>query len=244
MPVKKAEKVEAPEMPDGQLASAAAKGEEEKPRMMLEPEVSEPVVPVAAPVEQPPAASVGDLARVESASPSVMPVEVEKADGDKGGGWGWLWVIVAFVVGLAIGGGGGYLMWSGVGFKLPGSKSTTPATTAEMTSPTLEPTTAPTATTAVQLNRKDLNLQVLNGSGVAGMASKAKDYLTGLGYTAIATGNAPSNVTQTQIAVKSSKSAYLPMLTKDLTGGSYTVSSQTGSLDASSQYDAVITLGQ
>jgi hypothetical protein len=51
-------------------------------------------------------------------------------------------------------------------------------------------------------NRADITLEVLNGSGVAGMAARTAERLEALGYSVIGTGNADrSNYTETQILV-------------------------------------------
>jgi hypothetical protein len=51
-------------------------------------------------------------------------------------------------------------------------------------------------------NRAEITLEVLNGSGVAGMAARTAERLEALGYSVIGTGNADrSNYTETQILV-------------------------------------------
>jgi len=52
---------------------------------------------------------------------------------------------------------------------------------------TIEPTKAPEK---AQINRSEWTLEVLNGSGVAGLAAKAAAKLTEQGYTVVKTGNA------------------------------------------------------
>lgn len=107
-----------------------------------------------------------------------------------------------------------------------------------------ESTPSPTASPSAQLNRSDLKLQVLNGTSVVGLAAKAKTYLTGVGYKDITVGNADqSDLTETTIAIKDSKKGYLDLLTKDL-NPKYPLAASPKSLDPSSPYDAVVTLGQ
>lgn len=94
-----------------------------------------------------------------------------------------------------------------------------------------------------EFDRSAVKLQVLNGSGVAGLAGKAKTMLEGLGYKSVAVGNAStSDFTDTVISVKASKKELLDFLVKDLSKD-YQVSDETETLSASSAYDFVITLG-
>lgn len=132
----------------------------------------------------------------------------------------------------------------------------TPTPTEDATKPTPTPTKAaatPTVTPrpssnpvdkTTGLDRSSLSVQILNGSGVAGAAKKASDFLSGLGYSIASTGNADAEDFQgVTIKVKSSKSSFLPLLKKDLEG-SYTVSSSTSDLSASSSADALVIVGK
>ncbi len=58
--------------------------------------------------------------------------------------------------------------------------------------PTPTPTSVPTpiATPTPAVNKKELEIEILNGSGVAGVASTLKTLLEGKGYTVAGTGNA------------------------------------------------------
>lgn len=110
-------------------------------------------------------------------------------------------------------------------------------------SPTPKEVVETSPTPAVQLDKKSLQIQILNGSGVTGAAKAAQDYLEGLGYTVSAVGNASSSsYTSTQISIKDSKKDYLPTLKKDLSG-QYSVADTADSLEDNSKYDVVIVLG-
>lgn len=127
--------------------------------------------------------------------------------------------------------------------------------------PTLEPTpetsptpsASPTATpkaavnsidSSTGLDRAKLSIAVQNGSGEAGAGGKAADFLKGLGYNVTSTGNADNfNYTGTTIQVKSASSSFLSLLKKDL-GASYTVTSATSDLTASSSADALVIVGK
>lgn len=141
----------------------------------------------------------------------------------------WVLIVVFAFLGAAAGGAGIYLQ---------NRPSVEPAP-----SPTPEATTLPSPSPETSLNREDISIQVLNGSGVTGAAGKAKDYLEGLGYTVDNVGNAnSSDYTQTEISTTPSAQKYADMLTEDLKS-KYSVSDQVGSLDSDSNYDVVIILG-
>ena len=71
--------------------------------------------------------------------------------------------------------------------------------------------------TSSKLDRAELDIVILNGSGVAGAAALVSDYLRDLGYTIVRVGNAESytykNLT---ILVKKNKSGFAGLLKKDL----------------------------
>ena len=79
------------------------------------------------------------------------------------------------------------------------------------------PTPLAIATPVPVFERKDFKIQVLNGSGVAGLAGKAKDKLEALGYPEVTVGNADSkDYTETEVSIKKSKSDFIAEIKKDL----------------------------
>lgn len=146
-------------------------------------------------------------------------------------------VIIGLVIGLAIGlvaGGSFWLVSGGVSIGRPKS---TPTPTERPTTPTPEATPTP------ELDRKDLSLEVLNGSGAPGAAGSARDFLENLGYENIDVGNAASyDYDQTEVSVKESKKEYLQLLVNDLKD-EYTVSSESAYLEEDYDYDAQIIIG-
>lgn len=115
------------------------------------------------------------------------------------------------------------------------------------TKPTVIPTTRPTANPvdkATGLDRSTLSLEVQNGSGEFGAASKASEALKAFGYHIIAIGNADSfNYETATIKIKSDKSDFLSLLKKDL-GFNYTIGSASADLSASSSADAIVIIGK
>ena len=165
---------------------------------------------------------------------SPAPGGVELSSGS--GGWKkfFLIVLVLIIVGAVV--VGGVLIYQRSVRTPKAMPSATPEAMAT-------PTAAPEASAAANLKKGDLNIEVLNGTTTAGYAAKAKEYLQGLGYTNVAVGNADtSDFTTTEIAIKDDKKDYLPLLTADLSKD-YALDNTTKSLDASSKYDVVITLG-
>ncbi len=116
--------------------------------------------------------------------------------------------------------------------------------------PTAAPTIAPTTKAvnpvdqATGLDRSTLSVEIQNGSGEVGAASKGSDILKNFGYKVIATGNADNfNYPNATIKVKSTKTNFLSLLKKDL-GFSYTVGSASADLSSSSTADALVIIGK
>ena len=94
------------------------------------------------------------------------------------------------------------------------------------------------------LDRSKLNVVVENGSGGAGAAGKAADYLKGLGYNIVSTSNADSfSYSNVVIQVQEAKSDYLGLLKKDL-GFNYTIGTTSADLSSGASEDAVVIIGQ
>lgn len=126
----------------------------------------------------------------------------------------------------------------------------TPVPVTETVKPTAVPTLVPTTKavnpvdSATGLDRSNLSVEVQNGSGETGAASKGSDILKSFGYKVIATANADNfDYVDATIKVKSTKSNFLSLLKKDL-GFSYTIGSASADLDSSSTADAVVIIGK
>ena len=126
--------------------------------------------------------------------------------------------------------------------------SASPTTAARVT-PTKKPTPTPTkvassSASSSTTSTKGLTVRVLNGSGVAGKASTAADFLKGLGYEITGTGNADNfDYEQTTISIKSTKSSLLPTLKSDLST-KYSVGTTSAALSSSETADAVVIIGK
>lgn len=131
------------------------------------------------------------------------------------------------------------------------SPSETPTPTSGKTTPSPTPKTSPTPAkgtptptgTSGTLDRSNLKVKILNGSGVAGAATKASDALKKLGYDIVSSGNADNfDYTDTTIQVKSTKKTYLSQLKTDLSD-TYTIGSATADYTGTDA-DAVVIVGK
>jgi len=116
---------------------------------------------------------------------------------------------------------------------------------AELSTPTPAEDTAPTVASipVVVLERADLVVRVLNGSGTPGVAGIAMEILEDAGYESVSAGNANTyNYEETEISIKSEMEAYLSMLIEDLSAD-YKIGTSAADLDEDSQYHAVVIIG-
>ncbi len=95
-----------------------------------------------------------------------------------------------------------------------------------------------------EINRDEMKLQVLNGSGVTGAAGKLAKILDTAGFTDIKTGNADNfDVKGVKIQVKDGETEVGKMIEEDLTDDYEDIVIKE-TLDEDSDFDAVITLGK
>lgn len=110
----------------------------------------------------------------------------------------------------------------------------------ESVTPTENPTPTEKVTPTVAAK---LRIEVLNGSGQQGMASKMASFLKSKGYSITATGNADAfDYTQSVIQIKKSKNQFTAQLKKDLSA-SYSVDPTVQTLAESSTADAIVIVG-
>src|SRR5438552_2737080 len=163
---------------------------------------------------------------------------------------GGLTALIAIVVIILI---GGFLLYRSSQSKKQEAKKiviATPSPTKEVTptqeatpSPELSPTKAKTS--AKVTSAKDLSIEVLNGSGEEGVASKVRDFLANKGYKNLDVGNADNfNYQDITVRIKEDKKQFLSELENDLKS-SYTISTNSGTiLSASSAVDASVIVGK
>ncbi len=146
-----------------------------------------------------------------------------------------MWAVVIILICIVVG-GTIYLASSG-NLKMPSF--------AAKPTPTATPTVAPTATPVpVEVKKEDLKIQVLNGSGIPGVAGKLKTLLEEKGYTVSDTGNADNyDYETTEIQVKSGKDEILKVLETDLKED-YSLNASPETLSDDVPYDARIIIGK
>lgn len=109
--------------------------------------------------------------------------------------------------------------------------------------PTLAPTATPTPTPAT-VDKSSFEIQVLNGGGTPGAASKMKTFLEGKGYKVASTGNTPDyTFDTTEIHGKSNMTDAVANLKADLKD-SYTLGTVDTDLDASASADVQVIVGK
>jgi len=149
-------------------------------------------------------------------------------------------VIVGLVIGLTVGLIAGGVVWfvSGGGADVGVFKPKPTATPTRV-----PPSPTPQASPTPDLDRSDLSIEVLNGSGEPGVAGDAEELLEDLGYELIETGNADSyDYDQIQVSVKESNKDYLQLLLNDLKD-EYSISSESAFLEEDYEYDAQVIIG-
>lgn len=103
--------------------------------------------------------------------------------------------------------------------------------------PTSKPTATPTPT--IMVNKAEIKIKILNGSGVKGKASEVKEILQQAGYEEILTGNAENfDYETTEIQVKKGKESLANTLKKDLK--EYVSSPKISTLDEEEAADIVL----
>lgn len=150
----------------------------------------------------------------------------------------WLWILIALIIiGALV-----FAFWKGIGpfGKLRGTSveaTPTPSVNFEFSSPT------PAATPGATIDKTKASIRVLNGSGKAGEASRARDFLDSKGYKVTSVGNATEgfDFPQTVIRLKAAFSDFGQALVSDLADRySAKVDSQTLSSTDSADIEVVI----
>jgi hypothetical protein len=157
-------------------------------------------------------------------------------------------ILIGLAVGLFVGllaGGGVFYFRQSRANKNEDTSQTSPLTTAEPTEMDMETEEEPTATPepTQALEKEDLSIQVLNGSGAPGAAGDGQNYLEELGYENISVGNADSyGYEQTEVYIKEELKGMVEQLVNDLQE-EYEVEVQSEYLDEDSDYDIRVIIG-
>lgn len=150
----------------------------------------------------------------------------------------WLWLLIALIIVGAL----AFAFVRGIG---PFGQFKKGSTLVEE-SPVQESVVAspmPEASSAADVDRSTIKIRVLNGSGKAGAASAAKDFLEGKGYVVTTIGNAATtDFEQTVVKLKDSVMNIKNVLVADLSD-KYSVTVSDSALEASDSADVEVTLG-
>lgn len=111
--------------------------------------------------------------------------------------------------------------------------------------PTPTPEPSPTASpTPIAIDRSGLKVRILNGTKTAGLAAKMSDFLKGLGYESVTTGNAQTDtLVKSTLEVKEAKTDIAAGIAGDISPNIPGIEGK-DTLDEDSDFDAIITLGQ
>ena len=150
----------------------------------------------------------------------------------------WLWFLIAIIiVGALV---FAYVRGIGPFGQLKNgsqSVSESPATASFVASPT------PEATTGANVDKSQIKVRILNGNGTAGVASSAKAFIEGKGYTVSNLGNADNfDFSQTVVKLKNSIMNIKSVLVADLSD-KYSVTVSSDSLEATDSADVEVTVG-
>src|SRR5258708_199334 len=129
--------------------------------------------------------------------PGAMPTPASQPTSN--GNWKWLVILILFLV--VIGAVTFFVFKSSRGVSSEASPTPTATDMANVATPTATATAAP-------VDKTQLKIQVLNGTGIAGEAGLLSDALKALGYTNVTSGNASTqNATSTQVTFASTVSS-------------------------------------
>lgn len=158
----------------------------------------------------------------------------QEAQGGKSAKWLWLLVILIIIGAMVfayVRGIGPFAQFA------PGTKISSPGPTSNAGE------ASPVASAATEIDKASAKIRVLNGTGKAGVAASAKDYIQGKGYVVASIGNAANNnFVQTVIRFKETFKNFEQAVTGDLSD-KYSIKVSTDDLEATDSADIEITIG-
>lgn len=145
----------------------------------------------------------------------------------------YLKIFIAIIIIALIGGGSYFFMQS---------RSTTPSAENEEVTPTQEFEPTPTPEEA---ERDAFDIEILNGSGIAGEAGRAQELLEGDDFVVISTGNADTYDYEETVIQASSDvpDEWIDQLI-DTLEENYTVQTRVDDIDGATDADVVVIIGQ
>lgn len=168
----------------------------------------------------------------------VSPAPIYQESQDKNAKWLWL-LIFLIIIGAVV-----FAFFRGIG----PFESISPFTKGSASpTPTPSPIAVSSPTTqespAADLDRSEVSVRVLNGSGVTGKAASVRDFLEELGWTVDSIGNADgSDFESTEVRFKADSSDFADLIVEDLSSD-YDASTSSDSLEASDSADIEVIVG-
>jgi hypothetical protein len=151
-------------------------------------------------------------------------------------------IVLVVLIGLAVVGGGIFVYQKSL--KRKGEKSIIPTPTVSLPTPQPTENLEISVSPSPKLNRANLKVKILNGTGIPGAAGKAAELLEKLGWEGIKIGNADSfDYEKIVIKIKDSKKDYLEILRADLSS-KYALEEKTQTLAEDDKFDAIVILGK
>lgn len=148
----------------------------------------------------------------------------------------WLWILIALIIVGAL----AFAFFKGIG---PFGRLNPQVTESPTPSAFEEPSPSPEASVVASIDKSKARVRVLNGSGKAGVASSAKDFIESKGYKVTAVGNAKDfDFTDTIIVLKAAFANFRDVLLADLSD-KYSVSVASETLEATDSADIEIIIG-
>lgn len=171
-----------------------------------------PSTPSTPPPPPPPPAPPTHLSPLPTQSTKHISLESPASEISEPSRHAWLPITLGLLVIILLAGGGYYLYRSGqLNFlTLPASS---PSASPSITSPAPSPSPSPSPS---GLTRQEISVEVLNGTNLAGLASRAANTLQTLGYTEITTGNSLDDAAVSQLFIDPELEEELDVLLADL----------------------------
>lgn len=168
----------------------------------------------------------------------VSPAPIYQESQDKNAKWLWL-LIFLIIIGALV-----FAFFRGIGpFEAisPFVKKASPTPSASpfvVSSPVAEPSPS-----SGDLDKSEVSIRILNGSGVTGKAAAVKDFLEGLGWKVVKIGNAnSSDLATTEVRFKEDSRKFEDLIIGDL-ADKYDAAAISDDLEASDSADIEVTVG-
>lgn len=176
----------------------------------------------------------------EQPTQPVTPAPIYQETQEKNAKWLWLLIILIIIGALA------FAFFRGIGpFAAisPFTKAQSSPSPSPFNQGISSPITDASPSPADDVDRSEVQVRVLNGSGVTGKASAAKDFLENLGWTVLSIGNAPSSdFATTEVRFKSTAKDFEATIIDDLSSD-YSAAASDDDLEASDSADIEVIVG-